>query len=851
MAIEQQIILSAATGQAVTSVNELKESIKALKAQVGEAEIGTEEYQQGLSKLQQQQNALRDAMYGTTASMEDITASAQGMGDSYNALVHKMAELKNEFRATSDEARRMELGQQINGINNRLKEMDALQGNFQRNVGNYGNALGQAFTHAGQIFGGPFAKGVQTANGALKLLSANPIMAVVTIAVPLLQKIIDGIKGSEENANAMNGALSALAPVGDAITKILQALGGAIAWLVGGFTDLTQSIFGTTDAMKERQAIAQAEIELAKQTRENIIANAEAARDSEKYRAQAAEKDKITSEERIALLEKSAALEREIAKRNYDAAKLAYDIKKRTNALTDSSTEELREEAELYAKMLESERAYYARVKETASQIAETRNKLHAEEMARAKEVLAAQRARLEAERDLITQTLEVTEAASREHLRLTIERLDVEQRLEEENAEAKITDKEALDNTLANIEAKYISKRLKAQRDYEKTLESIRVQGLKNAAALIEKGTLENLRALAAVRIEELKNIKREEGETEESYNARKIAAEQAVQASIRAIRKKEADQSTEELTLAYERSNKTAADAAAYELALAENKLRVIQELGREEGETQVAYLTRIAQAQAEVTAATNALLDEEAERTRLALENRMNAEEEGSMAYLSRAVELKKYELDTLHQLEGESNEEFHARELAKQKEYNDAKAEVAKQGVAVFQSAVGGISGLLGSLADAYESDSEASEEQLKAAKNMRIAGATMDMLSGVVTAISTAAQLGPILGPIMAAINSATIIAAGIANINNIKKQNTSKDATPTGATPTAPAAVSAPQISSQVQQYRAITTASEEARLDQMAGDSRVVLVMSDLEVAENDRRVQVEESTF
>lgn len=122
---------------------------------------------------------------------------------------------------------------------------------------------------------------------------------------------------------------------------------------------------------------------------------------------------------------------------------------------------------------------------------------------------------------------------------------------------------------------------------------------------------------------------------------------------------------------------------------------------------------------------------------------------------------------------------------------------------------------------------------------------------MDMLSGVVTAISTAAQLGPILGPIMAAVNSATIIAAGIANINNIKKQSTSRDATPTGGTPTAPAAVSAPQVTSQVQQFRAVTTASEEARLDQMAGDSRVVLVMSDLEVKQNARRVQVEESTF
>ena len=57
--------------------------------------------------------------------------------------------------------------------------------------------------------------------------------------------------------------------------------------------------------------------------------------------------------------------------------------------------------------------------------------------------------------------------------------------------------------------------------------------------------------------------------------------------------------------------------------------------------------------------------------------------------------------------------------------------------------------------------------------------------------------------------------------------------------------------MAAPVIATQVQTVRQLTTATEEERLDRMAGDAKVVLVMSDLEAAENDRRVHVEESTF
>ena len=57
--------------------------------------------------------------------------------------------------------------------------------------------------------------------------------------------------------------------------------------------------------------------------------------------------------------------------------------------------------------------------------------------------------------------------------------------------------------------------------------------------------------------------------------------------------------------------------------------------------------------------------------------------------------------------------------------------------------------------------------------------------------------------------------------------------------------------VSAPVIGSEMQAVRNVTSASEEDRLNQMASDQRVVLVMSDLEVKQAQKRVQVAESSF
>lgn len=241
MSEEIVTILNVKTGEAVQSVADLRENVKLLKDALKDAEAqsgseeGWKEYQKTLEQLKQNQAALKDAMYATKGTFEDVTKSAVGASTSYNALVNKMAELKREFRATNDEARRNELGKQINEINNQLKEFDALQGNFQRNVGNYQSAFKGLGDHIDA-----FRKGLGAATGGLRgmkdgaeALAKSPAIATFTILVSLVMKLADAVKDDEKATAALKKGLDALQPVMDFLSGILDKIVDVLVDLIG------------------------------------------------------------------------------------------------------------------------------------------------------------------------------------------------------------------------------------------------------------------------------------------------------------------------------------------------------------------------------------------------------------------------------------------------------------------------------------------------------------------------------------------------------------------------------------------------------------------------------------------
>ena len=149
-------------------------------------------------------------------------------------------------------------------------------------------------------------------------------------------------------------------------------------------------------------------------------------------------------------------------------------------------------------------------------------------------------------------------------------------------------------------------------------------------------------------------------------------------------------------------------------------------------------------------------------------------------------------------------------------------------------------------ILNSLADMYEADGEMSEQQAKKVKNLRIATATMDMLTGIVGAISSAAPLGPV-GWAMGALQASSIAIMGAANIKKIKSTNVNGSSSSSGSASVTPNIGS---YSSEIpaSYTRNITTSSE---MDEMNKEQRVVLVESDMVDALNRVQIRENESSF
>lgn len=643
MAQETITILKVGTEEAVKNLNDLKNNVKILKEQLGELEIGTEDYQNKLEELKINQNAVKDAMYATTASMEDLSASATGTAESYNSLVHRMAALKEELRATdvSTEAgkqRFAELAAQINETNTKLKEMDAAQGNFQRNVGNYPKAvsiigqLGSAFqATAGKA--GAIINPVKNVTSGLTAMSATPVVAILGLLANVLTKVIGSLKSSEENINRITIAMAPFNSISTAATKAMQWLGDKVADVAEWLGKMLDKLGLVKEEMKVQQEITKEEIALKQRQREVDRANADDQLEISKLKASAAEKDKYTAKERLEFIEQAAEKERAIADRNIEIARREYDVLERKSKLAENSATENDELTAAYVRLQQAEGDYFNKTKELNAQRVEAINSIKSETKA-VKELAAATGEEIIKEEELLS--------------------------------------------------------------EYEKEW-----QAKKEREGLID-GLIEQ---------------DKERTEAREAYNQRVIESEEHMQAELERIAKE-----------------------------------------------------------------------NEEAEKARW-------------------------------------------------------------KNRVEITTTSMAAISSIFGSLADIYENNTDASEEELRKSKNLRIAGATIDMLSGVVAAISTAMELGPILGPIMGGVNSAAVIAAGVANISKIKQQSTSANSASASVAPTL--SVSAPIIPTSIPEVRSITSATEEDRLNRMASNRRVVLVTSDLELKQEDERVRVAEASF
>jgi hypothetical protein len=165
---------------------------------------------------------------------------AEALEGSYNYLVQTMAELKTQWRATTDEVARGEIGNQIADINNQLKELDAGIGNYQRNVGNYAGGFAEAMKQQQQSteitrakleslskIASGLASGYAAVQGVTALLGVeNEKLEQTFIKLQAAIAIAQGVGGLKDLVEGIGVAKVAF---GGALTAVRSFIGGLTA----------------------------------------------------------------------------------------------------------------------------------------------------------------------------------------------------------------------------------------------------------------------------------------------------------------------------------------------------------------------------------------------------------------------------------------------------------------------------------------------------------------------------------------------------------------------------------------------------------------------------------------------
>ena len=769
-------ILRVDTGEAVQSVNDLRQNIKTLKDQLGQLEIGSEQYQKTLTELTVNQNALRGAMNGTAASMQDVMKAARaetdantGLATSYNGLVNQMAALRKEQRSLNistaeGQAEYERYAEEINRVNDRLKELDALNGNHQRNVGNYTSGQKEVVDnfkllrdeikrYRSELLG--LDEGTEEYNLTMQKLADAQF------------RLRDANETARWSANDLGEQLSTVNRVGNGLLSGVTALQGAVALAGGDAEALEQAFYKAQVAAQVLQGMQGLE----GLTKDIPIMVRQFKAATSGVRAFTAG---LSGMQKALLATGIGAL----------VAGLALVV---------TNWEKISHWIGISNKEAESFEGVSARI---------------ADEYSRMSDDLDYQLRLRKAQGEEISS---VEEAQERLTL-LTSQQVDLDSqiaRIRSAVAAGMVKEKDVSEE-LASLDeqrAELNEAQLKAQQDYS----IARAQAATDARKEQEE---------EIARLERMAGLRGQINASSLNVDVPGLGDVEAPVADFSGL------------------TENPDADALL---------TRQQAQLDALEGMTDRRIrLAAIATQDEEANALEQIRIQEEANARKLALLQQFE-EQAYSQGDVSAAVQWQQQQAD----LEIEIAEAAYAQEKAIRDKAVQDEVERRQRMSAIMQSSAGAISSILTSVADAYEASAGDSEAAAERVKGIRIASATIDTIAGAVGAFMGITRDTGGWGIALAAIQAAAVMAAGIAQIQQIRNTDVSGGSSSSPSSGSLSAVVSAPTLNTDIPTVRNLTGASEEDRLNRMAGDQRVYILSSDIEASQNSRRVQVRESTF
>lgn len=768
------------------SIDNLKKQQQNLKKELKDGTITQEEYVDAIVENEKELRALKDMVAETNKEVNRLVKENKQAEGSLNQMRSQLRNLVSEYDALSAEMRdNTEAGKEkaeaIRKLSAEIKTLEEETDRFQRSVGDYENSIksaissmlpfgdgimqivdesqelkegmeasGKSISSTGAFFQSAGSK-VQAFGKTLWSLVTNPVVAVLAGIAVTIMAVTKAIKSSEEQTNRVQVLLAPLQRLLDFVVSVLQKMVGVIltvveayasfyGWLgslaerlplVGGF------IKKLNDENREAIQLEKDKIELTKTERKYLVDSAKAEAQVSDLKLKAAEKDKYTAQERLSFISQAITIEEEQLKKELQIAEERFRIAKEEAERNQNDAETNQQLAEMEAEIIRKRTDHNNKVRELAAQRVEAGNMVIAEEKAQA-----------EAEKKIIEERKRVIEERKR-----------------------------------------VIEEQEKIIEDSRKYLISVMAEGAEKQKAILKSEYEEQKKALETKLAEMRKNGTLTQ-EVQDAINRQLLAMELKYNADVAKVTKeasedeinKRIEQEQRLIELKLETVEKGGQEEFNLRMDLLNTQMEAELQAAEGNEELKLLITKKYAKLQAEERERrTKEILAKEAEEMRLQWENDLleaSLKGESEIELMKRVAEQRHEELENMYRQEGETAEQFRARQLTAEQAYNDQLAiikEAERQIRIGAMQAAGTMFSAISGLIDA------AAENELASVKLQQVLAIAQVMIQQAISIANVVANASR--NPFTMAFTIAAGVAAVIASIvsavktiNNAKKQ---------------------------------------------------------------------------
>lgn len=739
-----------------TKIDEARDAEKELKKQLKDGVISRQQYNEEMAASKAAINDYNESIRTISKTMQNQIRQEREQEGSLKSLRAQLSNLTAEYDSLSEVDRNGDIGKnlkdQINDITDSLKGAEEETQRYYRNVGNYKNAIIEAANS-----NLPFMQQLNTiaaAYGSLKtyLAGVNTQMAVVSVtttgwtkALKLLKIAIIGtgigallvalgslvswFTKTQKGVEAANKIMGALGATINVIIDRASKLGSALVNVfTGNFAEAAEDAKGILAGIgkeiveETKQAWRLADALNAIEKREVMLSMSRAANRAEIEKLKKAADDQtLSTNERIKAAEKAAAMEKE-------DLKLQTELAETRLANTLGFTE-----------MNEEVRKLLNQIKEGSVTADDVIGKLGLSDSTI--DDLKEFREQFNALQEL--QESSYTRQTEQQNTLNSIRKEGADKAKEAKQVELEAV-RAAEDAMLAIVKDKREQGRKEIEITYNRQIEDLRIrlQTETNLTIKAREAINAQIIALEKQKDEALNDLSEENLIKEIEYRQRLISLQ------LEAV--KEGTEQEYQLKM-QQLSVQREAELADKELT-EEMKLAITEK-----------YASMMDNLAVERERATT---ERQQEQVRLRMENElMQLEQSGAseMEILQEQAAQKLGILNSLHQMEGESEEEFLNRKLTANEEYMNAKKAIADKEVSIEQTKTGAMTKLLGTMSNAMAAAGEVSEELGMAGKVLALAEIAVTQGVAIAKAVETATKSSATWIDMLAAIS--TVVAA--------------------------------------------------------------------------------------